>query len=223
MGSYNAANKLIALPIGFGGFFSAAIFPVLSRYCQGPKEKLKNFIFSISKLMIFVSVPMVVGGFILAPEIIPFIYGKDYQLSVLPFQILLGYLFFTFLAAPFYQLLLAADKQKYFFYGMTTGAFVNFVLNLILIPFYNSVGAALAASISYFTMFIVFYIFSCKKIIRVPMIKDFLLSFLISLTMGFLIILTNFNFIGKFLIGFLFYIFCIIILLLFYKKRLKIT
>ena len=223
VGSYNAANKLITLPIGLGGFFWTAVFPVMVRYYRESKEKLRNFMNQFSKMIIFLTTPMVVGGIILAPEIINLVYGKNYSLSILPFQVLMFYLFFTFISAPFYHLLLAVDKQKYFFYGMAIGATVNFVLNLILIPFYNSVGAALAASISYFIMFIVFYIISCKKIIRVPMIKDFLLSFLISLTMGFLIIRTNFNFIVEFLIGFLFYIFCIIILLLFYKKRLKTT
>lgn len=85
-------------------------------------------------------------------------------LHIIPY-ILLAYLFsglyLNLTVASFFQ-----NKIKYLIISSAIGCISNILLNLILIPPYSMLGAALATMISYFIMFISLYYFS-QKIYRI--------------------------------------------------------
>ncbi len=55
---------------------------------------------------------------------------------------------------------MASKKQKYFNRGVIIGAIVNFILNIILIPKFNAIGAAMASVISEITILLIFIFYS---------------------------------------------------------------
>ncbi len=59
---------------------------------------------------------------------------------------------------------MATKKQKYFNIGVITGAIVNFILNIILIPKFNAIGAAIASVISEITILLIFILYSKKML-----------------------------------------------------------
>ncbi len=81
-------------------------------------------------------------------------------LVIIPY-ILLAYLFsglyLNLTVASFFQ-----NKIKYLIISSAAGCISNIILNLILIPKYSMVGAAVATMVSYGIMFIVLYFFSQK-------------------------------------------------------------
>ncbi len=83
---------------------------------------------------------------------------------ILPF-ILLSYFLFGLYTnvniASYFE-----NKIKYLIISSGAGAVVNIVLNIILIPAYSIIGAAVSTMVSYFIMFLVLYFFS-QRIYRI--------------------------------------------------------
>lgn len=123
----------------------AALYPRFSEYYEHKKEKLA-FLYQegIKYLLLFVC-PIAVGISVLARDIVLQVYSADYLPSILPLQILMAGLVFSFVSFPVGAFLNACNRQK-----MQTGIValvlaVNVVLNVMLIPVYGIVGAAIAA------------------------------------------------------------------------------
>lgn len=205
VGWYSAAYKIILVIQGLGGFFGTAIFPVMSHYYQESIEKLRKLIHYSSKVTVFLGLPIAIGGVILAPKIVTLIYGNNFQGSILAFQILLGYLFLSYVAAPFFFLLQASGKVQYFLHTAAVAAITNGGLNIILIPKYSLIGAAVTTVISSLVIFIMLYVYSVRNIVRVSIMKDLLRAFMMASAMGVAMTLVNINLFGKFLVGVTFY------------------
>lgn len=82
--------------------------------------------------------------------LIPFLYGKDFIPSILPLQILAIGVFFLMIRNVFATYNVAVNRQKNNLYGNGVSFFCTIVLNIILIPKYGVVGAAITSVVAYF-------------------------------------------------------------------------
>ena len=161
-GLYNAAYRIVDISVIPMVLVSTAFFPVLSKsFGEGEHERKKNF-FSQLSVETLIGFAIFLGGIILAPQLIHFIYGAQYQGSVLALQILMGALLIMYLNTTFSKTLIAANLQKIIFKITFAGAILNVILNLILIPRYSLYGAAAATLITYFAIFLA-YVFSVRR------------------------------------------------------------
>jgi O-antigen/teichoic acid export membrane protein len=124
----------------------AAVYPRFSEYFARDRLALGAlFEKSITYLLLAVA-PIAVGITLLAYDIILAVYSAEYLPSVLPLKILIVSLVWSFVSFPVGALLNACDRQK------TQTGIVGFVMaaniaaNLLLIPRFGVVGAALAAA-----------------------------------------------------------------------------
>jgi len=186
-GWYNAAYRIIGAVLIPMGLISASIFPVLSKSFGETKEKLQKIWDYYMELMIFFAIPLVIGGIVLAPKIIDFIYGPSYTPSVLAFQILIIMAGIIFLYYPFYQILVVFNRQKRTFWAILAGAIINVILNWILIPKFSLYGAAVATVITQLLIFFLLFKFTVKfttvKPINFKLLLNFILAFLSGFTM----------------------------------------
>jgi len=166
------------------------------------------------QLMIFLAVPIVVGGITLAPKIIDFVYDLSYFPSILVFQILLIMVALSYICNPFGQALIVSNQQKRLFWISLSGAIVNIGLNLILIPKYSLYGAAFTTVVTLFLILFLLYKFTSKFTPIRPFNLKFLFTFLDAglsgIVMYFAIclpIIYNLNVIFSVLIGALVYLF----------------
>ena len=86
------------------------------------------------------------------------------------------------------QILLPRGQDKYFMCAVTTGAVVDFLLNLFLLPRYGFIGAAIATLIAEVSQASIQTFFAKDIIIRCINIKE-LLKIVISSIMGTIIVL----------------------------------
>ena len=144
--SYRIVLALIFVPIAV----NAAVFPVMSRLHSTSFNSVKEIVWRYFKYMLIIGVPMGVGGTLLAPEIIIFLYGKSYLNSILIFQILIWATVFTFVNAAFAQFFQSTNRELTV--TKITGLWVlgNILLNLILIPKYSYIGASISTLITEF-------------------------------------------------------------------------
>jgi O-antigen/teichoic acid export membrane protein len=223
-GWYNAASKIIGVTLIPASLISTSFFPALSLAFNESKEKLQKIWDYFMESMIFLAIPIVVGGIALAPKIIDWIYDPGYFPSILAFQILIVMAGISFLCNPFGQILVVANQQEKTFWITLTGAIVNIILNLILIPKYSLYGAAFTTLVTFFLIFFLLFKFTIKFTFIKPFNLNFLFSFIgaviSSLFMYFIIsqpIIYQLNVIPSILIGAGVYLICFFI----YKKLLS--
>jgi O-antigen/teichoic acid export membrane protein len=141
-GWYNAAERIMAVALIPTGLIGASFFPVLSKFFGQSKEKLQKGWNYFMEIMIFLTVPLVIGGIVLASKIIDFVYDPSYFYSILAFQILIVTGGIAIISSPFINALIVSNQQKKTFWIILFGAVTNVILNLIFIPRYSLYGAA---------------------------------------------------------------------------------
>jgi O-antigen/teichoic acid export membrane protein len=215
VGWYNAAYRIIGATLIPVGLLSISFFPLFSKLFKESKEKLQKPWDYYMQLMIFLSVPLMAGGMILAPKIIDFVYDPSYFPSILVFQILLIMAVLSYICNPFSQALIVSNQQKRLFWISLSGAIVNVGLNLILIPKYSLYGAAFTTVVTLFLILFLLYKFTSKFTPIKPFNLKFLFTFLgagLSSVVMYLVIsqqiVYNLNVLFSVLIGALVYLFC---------------
>jgi len=148
-GWYNAAYQLVAFTIIPAILIAIAFVPSLSRALQRSREEFQRIWTRFFQLMTFSSVVFAIGGFFLAPTIIPLLYGEAYHPSIFAFQILIFMGSFNFLYISFSTILVVAGHQRKYFFLQAGAALLNIALNILLIPSLSLYGAALATVITY--------------------------------------------------------------------------
>lgn len=154
-GRYAAAAKIAFLMIIAMEVLWKALLPRLSRLAKdSPDEFLGRFQLYFG-LVIAALVPVAVGGLLVGPEMMDFIYGNTYAGVGPIFQVLA--FSYTLLALGWFlgNTLLAADRQRDFFPPLIVSALVAVAGNIILVPKLQGLGAALAMLASHFTLLIV--------------------------------------------------------------------
>jgi len=143
---------------------SASIYPVFSSLYIKDKTRI-NLLFEKSyRYLFFIVFPVTFGVLALAKPFIIILYGKEFLPSVLPLQILIVALIFIFLTFVNGALLNAINKQKVQT-GLMAGVLIaSVVLNLILLPHLQIVGAAITALITSILLFVAGYLLVDKYI-----------------------------------------------------------
>ena len=155
-GWYNAAKQIITAVTIPSVWIFTSFFPVLSSFFKKPKEKLETVFSFYMGIMVVLALPLIIGGVVLAPKIIYFLYGAEYAPAVLAFRILTFMAGIFFVYNPPQLLLIIANQQKKLFWVSLIGALINAFLNLILIPPFSLNGAAVSLVITYIIMMIGF-------------------------------------------------------------------
>jgi len=159
VGLYSAAYNITLAILVIPGMYTYAIYPILSRkYATDilpESNKTVKLIYERSfKYLYVIGLPISIGLFVLARQIIVFIYGEGYYGSAIALQILAWFVFMKFLSYLTGIVLSSIGKQYLRMYSQGFSAFVNVGANLILIPRYGIVGAVIATLFSEFILFI---------------------------------------------------------------------
>jgi O-antigen/teichoic acid export membrane protein len=139
--AYKVAFAFQFLPMAF----AAAVYPAMSEYYQKDRERLGRIFAATLQYLLVVAMPLAFGVTAIAKPFVLAAYGEPFLGSVLPLQILMFSLIFAFLYWPAGSLLNASDRQAKNTVVMGVTMVANIVLNLLLVPHLEAVGAAIAA------------------------------------------------------------------------------
>jgi len=124
-----------------------ATFPSLVRQTLNP-EKFSSSRKRMQRNMILLALGASIGVGLVAPILIPAVFGEDYQGSVSPLLILLVGQVFWSIGAVHGRSLLAHGYVQGNFWASGLSAGINIAANLLLIPIFGIKGAAIATAIS---------------------------------------------------------------------------
>lgn len=150
---YNFARTLLI----FTSAFSSAVGLTLTREHANNPEVVRPWYFRSVKLMVFLGLPLAVGGSLLAEPIMTTLYGQEYLPSALPFAILIWdtpLLMYTALCGQILTSILR-EGQATRIYALE--AVINIGLNLLLIPRFGLIAASFTTIATEFTGAVLFY------------------------------------------------------------------
>ena len=147
VGYYTNSVKVIRMISGCIIAIGAVVLPRLSYFYQNKQhEEFKKTCQSITKVLVMFSVPAALGVSILADDIVLVLFGKDFLNSVQTIRILAILIVVFSIAGGFSaQVIIARNKDKFYFYSVLTGAVVNIILNSFFIIRFSYNGAAIAS------------------------------------------------------------------------------
>lgn len=172
----------------------ASLYPRFSQYFATDKNKLHRTFLDSLRYLLIIAIPISVGIAILSRDIIILFFTAKYSPSILPLRILIISLVFSFVSFPIGAFLNACNKQN-----IQTGItavilFFNFTLNLILIPKFSAVGAAISALAGNILLAALGYFFVVKftAIRQAPVMKMIVKLLVAALVMAVFLIYSRF-------------------------------
>ncbi|QQO09832.1 flippase [Breznakiella homolactica] len=191
-GWYEQSIKIIKLLLVIITSLGTVLIPRIAnlnankKYNEIKKSLTQSFLFVFA-----IGLPMMFGLIGVADLFVPVFFGPGYEKSIILIQILSG----LFLAIGMnnvigMQYLIPVKKEKTFTITVIIGALSNFLLNLILIPKYKAVGAAIS-SVCAESIIVLIQFFYIYKLIDIMLIlkrlwRYFFSSFIMILLLFFL-------------------------------------
>jgi O-antigen/teichoic acid export membrane protein len=164
VGWYSIASK-VTLALQFIPLaLSASLFPDFAEKAKQAYQTLKPTYLKAQKYLMFIGFPLSFSIMVTAPELVSAIWSSNFAPAAKPLQILMLSLIFLFLTFPNGALLNALGKQAVNTTFMGFAVVFNILLNTILIPVYNMMGAAVASLVSTFVLFILGFYLTNKLI-----------------------------------------------------------
>ncbi|MDP4143937.1 MAG: flippase [Bacillota bacterium] len=161
---YSATTKILVGLNFITDTIMGVMMPVLSRYYSTDKSKLVSFYKVCLKLMWTFSIFLSVEMFFNSGNIITFLYKNKYDNSIPILMVLSFLVVFRFVGNVPAVLLTSLDLQKYRFYIVILGTVINVILNLLLIPKFNYMGAAYSALLTNAILCIVHFVIVFRKV-----------------------------------------------------------
>ena len=148
VGIYSLAYRIFDLVLVLPTFFMNAMYPVLIKLKSDNPQKYPPAVFKSIGILIASAVLITIVGLILSPIVIPLIWGREMVGSISAFNILILGAVFFFATAHLSWVIVIEGKQRYLpvVYGL--GFIFNVVVNAIVIPQYDYIGAAWATVIT---------------------------------------------------------------------------
>ena len=182
---YTFVNAFTILP---GSFMMGAMFPVLSRAYVNERDRLPSIYTFGVRWMVICAVPLAVGLATLSHEITQVLFSTYTSDTVERIAAALRWLSLSggmiYLTTVVLTTLRAADKRRAFSVLMGTTALLNISLNLVLIPRFSHVGAAVAMVVSEMYLLIIGFGYISKRIAKLTETGFIFKSILLSALMG---------------------------------------
>jgi O-antigen/teichoic acid export membrane protein len=123
-------------------------FPLLSEATGQDRESEQRYLGWLGQASVGLALPIATGGFVLAEPLTRFVLGVQYTGTANLFRWLMLTVIAGPLASYFGAQLIPSTREKKYLYAVITGAVVNVVLNVFLIPRYGAIAAAFTTAIS---------------------------------------------------------------------------
>ena len=159
-GFYSAAITCI----GISGFVFSAVIdsmrPVILEEKGKDQARYENRVAQLYAIITFISLAQSIGMTVLAKPLVNLLYGAEYAPTAGILCVAVWYVTFSYYGSVRNVWILAEGKQRYLFGINVIGAAANVLLNLLLIPRWGGIGAAIASLITqFFTNVIIGFVF----------------------------------------------------------------
>lgn len=185
VGYYNAAVKIKNMLVSIVTSLGAVLLPRVTAYLEKSEmEKFMKLSKKAIRFVMFTAVPMLTYFIVFARQGVLLISGNEYVDSIIPMQVMMPTLLFIGLTNIMgIQILVPMGKESKVLASTVVGAVIDLVLNMMFIPKYSVVGAAIGTVTAELAVFIYQYFSDralFKDLLKNTSIWKFVLSSIIA-------------------------------------------
>lgn len=173
VGFYEQAQKVVKLLLTIVTSLGTVMVPRMANtFAKGDNEQLKNYMYKSFQFVYTLAFPIMAGLLLVSKEFVPIFFGQGYDKVILLINVIIPIVLFIGLSSIIgTQFLLPTKRQKEFTISVVAGAVINFILNLIVIKKFESLGASITTVIAEFCVTAVQFYFirneiEIKKVIK---------------------------------------------------------
>jgi len=216
--AYVIASSLVIIWISFGNIF----YPIISElYAKNAKKSIRKTFEVTSRWIFILILPITVFVLAFPSRAVSLVFGQKYVDAAIPLTILIIGYFFLAVFGLSEQGLRTYKKTKFLGISTFISLVINIFLNILLVPKYGMMGAAIATTIS-LTFFAIIRFIKFKKILSFSIELHLYKKYIYSVTISFVVIFSSFKLLNLlstyfFISAILLYTIFYFILLIFFK------
>ena len=193
VGLYEQAEKITSIPISLITALGTVMLPKISNLVEkGKKEEIKKYIKKSISFMMFLAFPVFFGLICVSSDFVPIFLGEQFtKSSILIYYLSSIVLFLSFANVIRTQYLLPFEKDKIYIVSVIGGACINILINYLLIPKYQSIGACIGTLLSEFIVMFIQTIAVKRDLPIIEYIRDIIPFFIKSFIMFIALMLIN--------------------------------
>jgi O-antigen/teichoic acid export membrane protein len=176
VGIYSAAYNIGAIIGFFGAPLQIILFPTISKLYEEKRDhEMKTYLSYSLKYFLLFAIPSIFGLCILSKQLLLIMTRPEFVAQgslVLPI-VAVGALFYGLYGSIFAYPLYIAKRTKLIFVLVSSSAVINLFLNILLIPVYGIIAAAITTLIAYFILLSLTVYFS-REYIKFEIPYDFI-------------------------------------------------
>lgn len=186
VGFYESSEKLTSIPLILITAVGTVMLPRMSNLVDRVKgDRIKEIVSKSYVLSIFITCPMIAGMISITDKFVPLYYGVGFEKCAYLFYIILPSTLFVGMANVIRtHLLIPCGKDSIYVKSIISGAIVNFILNLLLIQYVQSIGAAIATLVTEVVVWAIQVYYVRTEIDFSGTIKSIFSIFILSCIMG---------------------------------------
>lgn len=190
VGFFESANKLTIIPTTAITALGTVMLPRVSNMvASGHHQKTMQYLQKSLIISVFLSVPISLGISAVSKEFVPFFYGKGFDKCQLLIPILvLSSIFLSWGNVIITQYLIPYKKDKIYIKSVFLAAIFNILINILLIPMFQSIGAAIGSLFAEITV-CSYQTFKVRKELKIKLYLKQSLPFVISGTIMYVIVI----------------------------------
>lgn len=164
-GYYEQAEKVSKMTLSLVTALGTVMIPRITRtYKEGDMEQVKAYLYKSYRFVWMMAIPVMFGLIAVSSVFVPIFFGDGYEKCIIIISILsILEIFIGMSNVTGMQYFVPTGKQNILTLTVVVGAVTNLILNLILIPFFASIGAAIATIVAEFCVTLAGFIYVRKK------------------------------------------------------------
>jgi O-antigen/teichoic acid export membrane protein len=164
VGLFGAAYRVLDLVRILPQSLCMAVYPLVSRAAVDDREEVRRIGTATLRVLWMATIPIVVGGTILAGPLLAFIVGEEFRAAGMVLAVLL-WTAIPYTLVRYYSYVIVAANRERIDLALNVGlAAVNIALNLVLVPSYGAMGAAVSTLISMCLFAAVQYLYVSRRL-----------------------------------------------------------
>ena len=148
IGLYSSVQRIQQFIMILPSTIAMAVFPLMSRLVNVNKKQFRVILEKTLSVIMLAGIPISLGGILLAEQLILKVFGQGYVDAIPIFRVLMLMLLISFPLVLLSNAIFAHNKQRSLAQAYSLGILANILFNLLLIPKFGAVGAAVATLVS---------------------------------------------------------------------------
>lgn len=173
VGYYEQAQKIVKLLMTIATSLGTVMMPrIAATFAGGNHKKVREYMYKSFSFILLLAFPLMLGIISVSSIFVPIFYGKGYDKVVPLLCVISPIIVFIGLSNVIgTQYLLPTKRQNQYTLSVVIGAITNFILNLILIKYFASIGASIATVIAELAVTATQFILIRKEIKFIDVVK----------------------------------------------------